>query len=169
MAKVSWGTSGDAVDDVEVNDFPTYDGPLPPAGVYRLALRKAEYTKFSTGKKGISLFLVIDDNRPEKKRYNGCPVWENLVDTEESTPFIRRWMDAIGGTGKDWDNTQIDKENNVTKHGRIALDGMMVRASLKRGNNNRGDDRVEVARFLPKGEAQEAGDTDEGDNDEAPF
>lgn len=172
MAKVAWGTKGSEVDEVELDDFPTYDGPVPPAGVYRLKVSKVTYKKFSTGSKGLEIMCLIEDNAKDKKQYNGCPVWENVVDTEESQRFIRRWLDAIGATGRDWDNTVIDKENLVTKFGRITVDGLYVRALLKRGRNQSDEARAEVNRFLPKNSEASSGESGESDPDEegeAPF
>lgn len=175
MPKVKWGVSGSEVDEVEPGeDFEQYDGPIPPRGIYRVSVKRIEYVKFSTNSKGLKLLLIIDENRKEKKIYNGCPLWENIVDTEANAWKIRQWLDAIGATGKDWDGTVIDNENMVTKFGRIAVDGLMLRVGTKTGTNQDGDKRAEVARFLSKSSAKEeddnSGDGDDGDDDgEAPF
>lgn len=172
MPKVSWGTSGDTVDEQEDSEFTPYDGPIPPAGVYRLAVQSVEYVKFSTGKKGLKVFALVDDNRTDRKRYNGCPVWENVVDGESTAFRIKQWLTSIGATGKDWDATVIDKDNMVQKFGRVKVDGLMVRAALKQGTNNDGEKRAEISRFLPPVSADEADESDSsaGDDDgEAPF
>jgi hypothetical protein len=172
MPKVKWGVTGSEVDEIEDDDYQAYDGPIPPAGVYRLRLEKAEYTKFKSDNKGIALRFVVDDPRRDKKQYNGCPVWENLVDVKEADFRIKQFLKAIGATGKDWDNTVIDASNNVTKVGRVALDGLHVRAMLKRGANQNNEPRAEVSRLLPPANADADTDNDGGNGDdegEAPF
>lgn len=175
MGKVSWGVKGSDVDSVEVEDreqFDSYDGPVPPKGIYRVKLERAEYVQFSTGSKGLKLLLLIDEpSGSRKKQYNGCPLWENLIDLESTAFKIRQWMDAIGGTGKDWDGTVVDTEKMVTKFGRIKADGLQVRVATKLGSNQDGDKRAEVARFLPLVDAKESADDSDSDYDgvEPPF
>ena len=172
MAKVTWGVSGAEVDETERgDDFESYDGPVPPAGIYRLVVKTAEYTKFSTNSKGIKFLWLIDDNRPDKKRYNGAPVWDNLVVLESTAFKIAQFCDAIGAEGKDWDATQVDKDNNVTKIGRIKIDGLHVKARLKRGKNNEGEPRPEIGRYLALSDAADdaAGSGDDDGEEEAPF
>jgi hypothetical protein len=173
MPKVKWGVTGSEVDELEPDEGNFYDGPLPPRGVYRVKLQSAEYVKFASNNKGLKLFMTIDENRKDKKVYNGAPLWENLVDTEASAFKIRQFLDAIGATGKDWDGTVIDSDNKVTKFGRITVDGLYLRVATKTGTNQDGDKRAEVARFLSKKseEAQDAADeeADSDDDGEAPF
>jgi hypothetical protein len=173
VPKVKWGVTGSEVDEVEPGEeFEQYDGPVPPRAIYRVTVKRIEYVKFSTNSKGIKLLLIIDETRKEKKVYNGCPLWENIVDVPASAFKIRQFLDAIGATGADWDNTVIDKENMVTKIGRIAVDGLTLRVSTKTGTNQDGDKRAEVARFLSKASASAESDSDDGDDGdegEAPF
>lgn len=171
MPKVSWSVSGSEVDEHEAGDEREfYSGPMPPKGVYLCDVEEVEYVKFSTGSKGLKVRLAIAETG-DKKRYNGCPVWENVVDGASTTFRIRQWLDAIGATGADWEKTMIDSDNMVTKIGRVTIKGLQVRAFLTRGQNNSGEDRMEVSRFLNKSSAaDDSGGSDDGDDDgDAPF
>jgi hypothetical protein len=173
MVKVKWGVSGADIDEIEPDEVVEYyDGPTPPRGVYRFEVKSVEYVKYTTGSKGIKIFLVVNENRKEKKRYNGAPTWENVIDLEATAFKIRQWLDAIGAEGKDWDATVIDGNNMVTKIGRVKMEGLFVRAATKLGKNNNDEQRMEIARFLPfntetgDGEGDSTGDDGE---EEAPF
>jgi hypothetical protein len=176
MPKIKWGVSGSDVDKVEVEDreeFEPYAGPLPPKNTILLCdIKWIRYTKFNTGNKGLAMLLIVNEDRANYKKFNGCPMWENIVDTPANDWKIRQFCDAIGATGKDWDNCVIDSsdDHNVTKIGRIAMEGMTVEVRTKRGVNNEDEPRCEVAKFLPlrddDGDDQPAGDADGG---EAPF
>lgn len=173
MPKISWNVGGGHIDDLEPDEERTgYDGPIPPRGLYRFALVELEYVKFATGSKGLKLFMRIDETGP-KKKFNGCPVWENIVDVETADFKIQQFLVAIGATGKDWDATVIDKQNMVTKIGRIVIkEGMHIWATAKLGKNNSGEERLEVNRLIrPRtGDSDEAGADDDGDDsdDDAP-
>jgi hypothetical protein len=159
MAKlVKWGVSGSEVDEIEVEDredFEPYDGPMPPKNkILRVKAVKITAVKFSTGSRGVKLFMVVDD--PANERYNGLPYWENVQDMASTNWKIRQFMDSIGGTGADWDKTYIeevaDGDPIVTKFGKIKTDGLFLRIQHKTGANQDGDPRAEVARFLKKSE-----------------
>lgn len=171
MPKVKWGVTGSDVDNIEPDEeFEQYDGPVPPAGVYWLTLKKATYKKFSTGSKGIETLWLIDDDRRDKKQYNGCPVWENIIDLDTTAFKIRQFLDAIGAEGRDWDNVLIDKDNVVQKIGRFKTEGLKIRATLKRGKNQSDEPRPEIQRMLRPTNANEDADDNDGDDDgEAPF
>jgi hypothetical protein len=172
MPKVRWdNSSAEDIDGMEPDEGPEYyDGPVPPRGVYRFQIKGITYEKFSTGSKGLKVFAVIDEARGEKKRYNGAPAWENIIDTEGSRFKIRQFLDAIGAKGRDWENVIVDADMNVTKIGKIVVnDRLYLRASTKVGKNQEDEKRMEIARFLPLTDATEA-DAPEGDDDsEPPF
>jgi hypothetical protein len=107
MAKlVKWGVSGSEVDELEVEDredFEPYDGPMPPKNkILRVKAVKITAVKFSTGSRGVKLFMVVDD--PANERYNGLPYWENVQDMASTNWKIRQFMDSIGTrpTSKRW-------------------------------------------------------------------
>lgn len=174
MPKVTWGVKGSQIDEVERGDGPDYepyDGPIPPKGVYRLKVERMEYVQFSSGNKGLKMLLLVDD--PNKKKYAGAPIWDNLVVVEQNDWKLAQFLDAIGATGKDWDGTVIGKDDQdrhvVQKIGRVNASGLYIKASTKMGTNQDGDPRAEIARYIVKGEAETADDSDAGDDGEAPF
>jgi hypothetical protein len=172
VGKVKWGVTGSQVDEIEPDEgFEDYDGPIPPASVYRVNVKRVTYVKFKSDNMGLKLLLIIND--PKKKAYNGAPLFENIVDLPETAFKIRQWLDAVGGTGKDWDATVTDKDGIVTKMGRIKMDGLQIRVKTKMGKNEDGDRRAEVARLLPLTNASGADEDDADDDDddaaEVPF
>jgi hypothetical protein len=174
MPKVTWSVKGTDVDNMEADEeFAPYEGPIPTRGVFRLKVQSVEYVKFSTGSKGLKVFARIDEVRKDKKHFNGCPVWENIVDGESTDFKIKQWLDGLGATGKDWDATVIDKENMVTKIGRVDFTkDVFLRATIKKGKGNDDTERAEIGRFLrPVDEDSAPADDDDGDGDdgEAPF
>jgi hypothetical protein len=178
MGKVTWGSKAADIDNAEEfeSNFTPYDGPMPPRGVYRLKLRKAEKKVFKSGNAGIELLLEIaEPGSSSKSKYNGCPTWFYLVDTDSGAPNIKNFMRAIGGTGRHWVNTHVETDDRnreiVTKWGNIVASGLSVRAELKRGRNNEDEARAEIQRFLPKGEEPEPSDDGEpsASVDDAPF
>jgi hypothetical protein len=176
MPKVTWSVKGTDVDQMEPDEeFAPYEGPIPSRGIFRLKVQSVEYVKFKTGSKGLKVFLRVDDNRKEKKQYNGCPVWENVVDGESTDFKIRQFLDGLDASGKDWDATVIDRENMVTKIGKVDFSkDVYMRATLKKGKSNDETERAEIGRFLrPVAEDADGNTDDAGTNDDdegdAPF
>jgi hypothetical protein len=132
----------------------------------------ARVTEFASGNGGLKLLLIV--NEPEvspKKRYNGCPLFENLVDIDTQDWKIRQWMDAIGGTGKDWDNcvTEKDDQDNdvIVKFGKVKADGLKVRIQTQQETYD-GEKRAKVRSYLSKASAS-ASASSTADGDEPPF
>jgi hypothetical protein len=174
VPKVTWSVKGTDVDGMESDEeYAPYEGPIPSRGVFRLKVQSVEYVKFSTGSKGLKVFARIDDPRSDKKQYNGCPYWENIVDGESTDFKIKQWLDALGATGKDWDGTVVDKENMVTKIGRVDFTrDVYVRATVKKGKDNSENERGEISRFLRPVAEDASGSDDSNDSDddgETPF
>jgi hypothetical protein len=176
MPKIKWGVSGSDVDAVEpdeqMQDFEPYSGPLPPKNTVLLCdIKWIRATKFNTGSKGLKMLLIVNEDRANLKKYNGMPLFENLVDAPTNDWKIRQFLDSIGATGKDWDNTVIDstEEKNVVKFGKIAVEGLSIEVRVKRGANQDGEPRAEVAKFLPLNEDDDSGDSGGDTEEDAPF
>jgi hypothetical protein len=187
---VKWSTSGQEIDDQEIDDgqsFEPYDGPLPPKNTILLFdVKWIKLAKFKSGSRGLKALLVAnsgDDDSP-KAKYDGLPLFDNLVDVPQNAWKTRQFMDSIGGTGADWDKTQAEdpggEGSKVVKFGRIRTEGLQVKVSVQIGANQDGDSRAEVGRYLPKdaGQSAKASSTkasgrraaaaDDPDDDEAP-
>lgn len=176
MGKVKWNTKGAAVDEVEPDEgpvFEAYDGPIPPKNsVLRLKLKLCYVEQFSTGNGGLKLLFEVDEPKSSPKaRYNGCPCWEQLVDVDTQDFKIRQFMDAIGGSGKHWDNTMTQKDDKdreaVVKFGNIKTEGLTVRVQSAQ-ETYQGEKQLKVQRYLPLATDD---DSDSGDDsgDEPPF
>lgn len=171
MGKITWNTSAADIDDYEDEGGGYYDGPVPPPSVYHFAIKEILFKTFASGNKGLRVTLDVDDPRNPKKQYNGARAWENVVDTEGSTYKIKQFLAAIGATGKDWANMMTDKENLVTKIGRIKVtDDMKVRAMTKYGTDQNSNQRMEIAKFLPQADdaSDDSDDSDDSTGDEEP-
>jgi hypothetical protein len=182
MGKVKWNTKASEIDEAEDSgaQFEPYDGPIPPKNaVLRLALKWARVTAFNSGNGGLTmLFEVAEPKSSPKAKYNGCPIFNRLVDVDTQTFKIKQFMSAIGGTGRHWAatvTTKDDRDNEVVvKWGNVMAEGLYVRAQMDR-ETYEGEPRAVVGRFLPKREDEEmaeddaeAGD-DSTDLDEPPF
>lgn len=181
MGKVKWGTSAADIDGAEDRgaEFEPYDGPVPPKNaVLRLTLKWARVTEFNSGNSGLTmLFEVAEPKSSEKARYNGCPIFYRLVDTDTQTFKIKQFMAAIGGTGRHWAATVTQKDDRdnevVQKWGNVMAQGLVVRAQMGR-ETYEGEQRAVVNRFLPKREDEEMAEddaeaSDDSSTEEAPF
>jgi len=173
MGKVTWNTSAKEIDDYEDEGGGSYyEGPVPPASVYRFRLAELKKVEFRTGSGGLRVTLDVDDPRPGKKQYNGARAWENVIDLESTTFKIKQFLSSIGATGKDWANTMVDSDDLVTKIGRVRItDDLHVKAATKLGKDQNGNSRMEIARFLPLADEDDdaSDDADDTDSEEPPF
>lgn len=173
MAKVAWGVSGSDIDSVDPDERGSYYmGDTPPKGLYTLRVKTAKIAEFKTGNPGITFFLVVDEPKGPKAKYNGAPVWENLTVVDTQNFKIRAFCDAIGATGADWDRTVKDSEGNITKIGKVVMADLKFKALLKVGADLKNEPRSEIDRYVPKTAAQadDAEDDDSDDDDgETPF
>lgn len=169
MGKMSWNVRGDAVDAVEPQEqdetFEPYDGPIPPNNsILQVSLKWARVAEFGSGNGGLKLLMEVAEPDGPKAKYNGCPLFENLVDVDTQDWKIRQWLDAIGATGKDWDNcvTETDGDNQViTKFGRVKADGLTLRVQTA-VDTYEGEKRAKVRKYLPKVATATAGSKSSG-------
>src|SRR6266498_1835810 len=153
MPKVRWAVSGSQVDEVEVEDrgqdFEPYEGPIPPKyTILDMDIQRCELTESGKGNAMVKLLLIANGDGKQVK-YKGLPVWDQIVVVEQNDWKIRQFLDGIGATGKDWDNTVTDADGNIAKIGRVKPLEMGVRISVKRGQNLDGETRAEVGRYVP--------------------
>lgn len=149
--KVAWSTTGKDIDEVEVKEgFGTYDGEMPSSGtVLQVEVVRAEFVKKnSKGNPMIKFMFRAKDNVGARAEFNEHPFWDQLIDVEQNAWKQRQWLDALGGSGKDWDNTLIDTENNVTAMGRFKFPGQRVKIVVGHEDSDRGL-RAVVGRYVP--------------------
>lgn len=178
MGKMSWNVKGAEVDAVEPQDsdetFEPYEGPIPPNNsVLQAALKWARVAEFQSGNGGLKLLMEVSEPEGPKARYNGCPIFEQLVDVDSQDWKIRQFLDAIGATGKDWDNcvSEMDGNNEViVKFGKVKASGLTLRVQTS-VETYEGEKRAKVRKYLPKVAATTTNKarSSKGGGDEPPF
>lgn len=96
-----------------------YAGPLPPAGLYKFTIKRLKKTTFGSKNEGISVLAELDgSHKPEHAAYDKADLWDQLVMTKASAPFVKGFCDAIGVTYRDILNGVVtDEEGLVTRIG----------------------------------------------------
>lgn len=176
--KVKWSVGSDEPEAVS-GEFNDYDGPVPPKGIYQHNLKKLWLTENKNGDQMIKGLAEIEETG-EKKKYNGYATWFNQNVTEQGLPYLKTFLDALGVSWDDFYNKTVtaDDEDNVgspiVKIGRVKIGDNPLRINCKRGSY-KGEDKLEVARFLEPKEPVDDDETDEEtpsaapDDDEPPF
>jgi Protein of unknown function (DUF669) len=127
--------------------FTQYEGPTPPAGLYRVRLSSAKYTKASSGNMMITLVLEFDTTNEKKKQYNGYAVWHRLVQVPQSLWRTNEFLTAIGQPTKlslDFD----EETGKVTKIGGARVGKVYLLAKCRTTEYN-GEPRLEVDALTP--------------------
>lgn len=178
MGKVKWGggISQGAIDEVDTEkQFTPYDGPTPPAGVYRFNVKvlKTSTSSNNNPQLVIGLELVPRSDIPEQRRYKGFFLMDYITVLDSVAWRLRPFLDAVGVTSKEFVNgTVTDEDSNVTKIGKKVVKGTMVAVSIKNGQDQKGNARMEVAQYIPVVDGDQddsADDTDPNDDTEPPF
>lgn len=178
MPKIKWDLDSEAIDNAESEGFTPYAGPVPPAGVYKFTLKRLEATKSSAGNKMLKVLMELDaDGIKERKKYHGCPVWDNVVVMDKTAWKVRQFLDALGVSASDFTNKTVAEEENskhlVRKIGSLKVEGVELTVQIKRGANQEGDPRPEVQRYLPYSELDDSDTEDareaQDDDEDAPF
>lgn len=182
-SKVKWGggVTAQGIDNVDTSKrFSPYEGPIPPAGVYRWWMKILRATKSKQDNDQLMLGLQLTPRKdvPEQARYKGY--WQTYyIPIMDGTSFrVREFTDAIGVTGKDFINSTVEdnaKDRNIMKIGRWVNTGRLILpAALGWGTYN-GKERLEITQLLPltddsSGDDTDApGDDDSSGDDEPPF
>ncbi len=154
MAKVTWGIDADTIANAEGSSFIPYDGPVPPNGVYGVAFKKIEATTSSTDKPMIKVLAVIDGSIGQnKKEYDDCPLWDQIVVGSSTDWKVKQFLDGIGATAKEFvTGTVTDKDGNITKIGSVTFtEGKRFKVQVKKGKDKDGNIRAEIGSYLPLG------------------
>jgi hypothetical protein len=162
--KVKWGVSGKDVDQVEDDSFEPYDGPTPPRGVYVGKIKTIKKAESSNGNDMIKLLIIIDGKASGKPKYDGAPIFDNVPVTEQTMFRVKQLMLGLGGTGKNFDATVIDEDDNITKFGTIRPKDMLIRFATKTELYGE-ETNAKVSRYMPPKE-DEPDDEDDSDYDE---
>lgn len=175
MPKVkSWGLSDSSEPD-ELEAFEPYDGPDPKKGVYKFRLTNFRIKCNKNDDPMLNGLLIIQEDRVEKKKFNGWPVWFNQNITDQGKPYILQILKALGVTWSDFhDNTIVEgkmpEENGddpapIAKIGKVKFgEDTLVRASIGARKDN--SEEMEVKTFLPWKDDDELDSDDESDESE---
>lgn len=145
MPKIDWAGDDEevlTVEDIEGAEegYQAYTGEIPPGGVYRFILRRIKFKKASTGTKGLSLRLNLDgDWKSAHRKYDGCPLWDDVWMTKGSAAFVKAFATAIGVSAADiLTKVVTDDDGYVTKIGRKSFvdKEYPVYIAVKRGEYN---------------------------------
>lgn len=96
MVKVVIDTS-----KAEQQGFTKYDGPMPPAGLYKVKLAQAWWgmSKGSNGKEPKPMLTVVFEfkaKNPDKQKYDGYQVWNRITHQESTLWRMQQLFTALG-------------------------------------------------------------------------
>lgn len=171
MPKVNWGIARGTISDFDrTKQFKPYDGPLPPAGMYRFLIKHVKSVAGINGRRPqLRVGLELVPRNKEEARYGGYFTIAFLTISEEWPGFYVPFLDAIGVSETEFLNGTItDEEGHVKKIGRWKNDGnQYVKAQVKDGADQQGNPRKEIGYIgEDSGEAEYADDIDKGDDDD---
>jgi hypothetical protein len=168
MPKVNWGLSRGTVEGFDrSSQYKPYDGPLPPAGMYRWLIKRLKYVA-ATGEKNpqIRAGLELVPRNKEEKRYATYYITAFLTVSEQYPGFYVPFLDAIGVSENEFLNGTItDEEGNIKKIGKWRNTGdVHLKAQLRDSSDQHGNPRKEIGYIgADSGEAEFADDEDAGD------
>lgn len=181
MPKLKWGTgdnepdwSGMEDEEYTENDFPVYEGPLPPKNTMLEGQIKKIWAVVakSSGNYMFKVLFEAEDNKGDKAKYNGLSIWENVVWTPGAKFKWQPFLDATGTTLKQVKQATItaEEDDNVgTPVLAIYKTKVPMEVRILTGRDKYdGDDRAVVQKWMPP--AEEIDDDDEElEDDEVPF
>lgn len=157
--------------------FTTYDGPVPPKGLYHV---RAKLWKLVENKSGNAMFkILLEINEPkgsDKAKYNGYAIWHNANLTEQGAPYINAMLDAFdinrkgvwanGGAGILLSREDTERVVSIAKK---KVDGLEVLVTTKRDEwpKGSGDFSLKAVSFAPLNEADDDGGSDDDDEEES--
>lgn len=119
MGKVKFGVAdAKAAAKVDGGQFSNYDGPIPPKGVYEGVVKNAQLKVSKSGHPMMMVVVELDSTDKKKKKYNGCPIFANVVIMDKTLGMVNNFLDALAGSatkGKKVRNTFWEEGVVVTK------------------------------------------------------
>jgi hypothetical protein len=187
MPKMKWGSDIDwrGLNDAEYSDdeFETYDGPVPPKNIILSGVvKKIWATETANGDAMLKVLFEAAGNSGDRKVYNGCGIWDNVLFTMPQVKF--KWQpffDAIGITLADVKNKTLlaDTEEDrmgapIARIGTVKFPEAGVPIRVKTDREKYEDEwQARVGKFLPPADASDDVDGDdeydEDDGEDDPF
>jgi hypothetical protein len=181
MPKATWGEfSSNDIDNAEQREgFAPYAGPLPRAGIYRFTAKFMKKGVSGTGNPKLQILWELDGTwKPEHKKYDACPLWDNMPVMPSTAWRVRAFCDALGLSSKEFQTRIIvDEEGKVTKLGSLGDPaGLQVYVNVSRRPASEGYDeslQLNGSGYLPIDDDDDDGtddaDDENGDDTEPPF
>jgi hypothetical protein len=187
MPKAKWGSGDEAltaadIDNAQSSTFTPYSGPIPSSGLYRFVVSKMTKGKSEAGNDKLQTIMLLDGTwKSEHKKYNDCPLFDNMPVMKSTAFRTKAFCAAFGISAKEFLTGIIyDEGGRVTKlAGAGEPEGLVVYVNVKYVKASQGyAEKIQLngTGYLPvdfdPDEAQSGDDTDAGDDDpgeEPPF
>jgi hypothetical protein len=175
LPKATWGgdlTAAD-IDGAERNTgFTPYAGPLPPAGVYRFAIKQMKKGESGSGNPKLLTIAELDGSwKPEHKKYDGAPLFDHMPVMKQTAFRIAALTDALGISASEFlSKMVVDEDGKVTKLGSLGdPNGLLIYINVKRRPAENGyAEQLQLSGtgYIPAPESGDEGDEDQTDGDE---
>lgn len=148
MPKMNWGIKAADVDDYDrSSQYAPYDGPIPVNGVYKWKLKRlVSVASAGTKLPQLRVGLELAPRSREEKQYAGYYITAFLPVSERTAFRYVPFLDAIGVTGREFENgTVTDEEGHIKKIGRWRFtDSVYIKAQLKDDSDGQGNPRKDI-------------------------
>ena len=148
MPKANWGISAADVDDFDRESrYKPYDGPIPVNGVKRWKVKRLTFIAATgTKKPQLRVGLELIPRTKEEKPYAGYYITAFLPVTPKTTFRYVPFLDAIGVSGREFENGTItDEEGHIKKIGRWRFtDDVHIMGELKDDVDGQGNPRKDI-------------------------
>lgn len=166
MPKATWSNSDLSASDI--NDAESkggsYDGPLPPRGVYRFKIKHMKQEVSSNNNDMITVTAFLDGSwKSDHKKFDGCPLWERITLSKSTAWKPKELCEALGVSPADLLNkTVVDSDDFIQKIGNkvIADKDVLIYASVRVEKSEGYDDKLKVNRLLAEPDKDDEGDAE---------
>ena len=176
MPKVKWGIDPDEPEELE--EFDIYDGPDVKPGVYAGWVTRLTVVENRNQDDMLKAMFQVDETG-DKAKSNGAVFWSNQNVTNQSKPFLLRFLKALGCSWADFSSRSVledskERPTKVLKIGRVKFnDGAKVPCRVQLGWSRTTpeypDRRLEIKSWLPPRDEDDAAWDDGDDGEEDPF
>lgn len=126
MPKAKWGSGDQAltaadIDGAENRGFSPYAGEYPRSGLYRFTIKRMKQGTSSAGNPKLQIISELDGTwKPEHKKYDGCPLFDNMPVMKSTAFRVKAFCEAVGMTSKEfYAGIIVDENGVVTKLGSL--------------------------------------------------
>jgi hypothetical protein len=128
------------------------------------------------GKPRLRIMLVLDEpKKSDASSWNGYAIFDGFNVTEQGTPFLKRFLKAVGVSWDDfYSKTKMDESQDpphIVQMGKVKFEAgspVTLRATVvvKPADDYNDDEHLEIGRFLPLDDDEPESDDVEEDDDE---